>query len=233
MRLFLLFLILVLLVSMLVFSSCQPEELDSIQVLERARKAIDGIDSYHEVEESSEISSQLQVQYRQIVDMDGLNSMSRTYIKDMNTSSYTLSFESVTYDGTLYTKDYLADTPWSKEAVRPGDSLPATQVLSSLLDIVEMDMDLTGGSLTVEQMDGMDVYHLHFVPVKKDEPELFEKTNDISSQDLWIATDTFYPVRFETLITSPEGSQATEFSEIRIIRLISGINEPVEIVPPI
>ncbi len=79
----------------------------------------------------------------------------------------------------------------------------------------------------------MEIYHLHFAPLEETEPSIFETHGEVSSHYIWIATDTFYPLRFETLFTRTNGSEDTVFAEIRTIRDVSGINEPVEIVPPV
>jgi hypothetical protein len=89
-----------------------------------------------------------------------------------------------------------------------------------------MDTEIDG--LTMKQLDGNEVYHLHFRHLESD---FFVTDSRAVSQDLWVAAESFYPVKLlETYSFGPEGPDSTE---ARTVKRISMINETFEIVPPI
>ncbi|MEW6552738.1 MAG: hypothetical protein AB1384_00435 [Actinomycetota bacterium] len=200
-------------------ASCQPQELDAKQILERTREAVEDIGSYREIVYYHETSASEDIRSIRIIECDDLNTTERIYIKNAQMDTFMLSTEKVSCDNLMYTRDLLADGTWRAGARDARGVMHPSRRLSQIVDSFLMSAEID--CLAAEQLQGTDVYRLHLVPMHSG---FFQTDGEISSKDLWINKDTFYPVRLEMLVTYP-------YRQGREVKDISMINEYFAIVP--
>ena len=98
----------------------------------------------------------------------------------------------------------------------------------------------TSENLGIEELNGVEVYHLSFTLTPDEVKSLFEnvpasqiEANAGGDVDVWVEKDTDYRVKYEALIKNASITEQIGYGDIRIVTTVTDINAPISISPPV
>lgn len=95
-------------------------------------------------------------------------------------------------------------------------------------------------NLGIEKLGGKEVYHLSFTLTPDEVKSLFKNvqasqltSNAGGDVDVWAEEETGYRLKYEALIRNANITEQIGFGDIRVTAVITSINEPISIAPPV
>jgi hypothetical protein len=144
--------------------------------------------------------------------------------------------EVIVVNGVQYTRT-MGSEEWTEQAATISRET-VTQQVEGFADLPSVAS--TSENLGVETLNGVEVYHLHFVLTPDEVKSLFKSVeasqlaaNAGGEVDVWVEKESGYRVKYEALVKNANITEQIGYGDIRVVTTITSINEPIAITPPV
>lgn len=206
-------------------------------LVNRAAQAGEGISSYHMVitmlvlnQRAEELKTE-----ELVMDIDGGDAALRDTFYDPETGKGTVIQELVRVGDEQYRRD-LSSGEWVEEDPTLGEEAASTYT-SHIDDFLANSV--SARKVGEEAVNEVQAVHLLFElgpenvsALLPEAPRYNLEGNRGGQVDIWIDAGTFHPVRYELLFRGVLASRDMPDSDVKIIIDITGINGPVDVMPP-
>ena len=213
-----------------------PSEVESL--IAKAQESGGDIRSYHmELSMSFEVAETDRVKTEELVmDVAGSDVSLTDTFYDPETGEGTVIQEVIRVGDKQYRKD-LASGAWVEEQPTLSEDAAATYT-SHISDFVSNS--ISAEKLGDEKVNGVDAAHLRFelspenvLALLPDMPQPNLESSSGGQVDIWIDTAAYYPVRYEMAFRNVTIGRGYGNVDVMILIDITGIDQPLEITPPV
>ncbi len=95
-------------------------------------------------------------------------------------------------------------------------------------------------NLGLEKINGVDAYHLSFTLSPNEVSSLFKNvrseqlaSNTGGKVDVWVEKESGYRVKYEAVVSNALITDQIGYGDIRIVTILTNINQPISITPPV
>lgn len=207
------------------------------ELLKEAQKAGEAVQSYHMVLSMSyenEPSGSVKTE-ELVIDIDGEDVQLKDTFFDPQTGEGMVIQEAVRVGDKQYKRDFTSEE-WVEEPASLNEEAASTYT-AHITDFASNSSSRE--DLGEEEINGVTAVHVRFVlspedvlSLMTDIPQSNLSDNAGGQVDIWIARDTFYPVRYELLFRNVMVAEDIGNADVKILIDITGINQPIDINPP-
>jgi hypothetical protein len=207
-------------------------------LLGQAEKAGGSIDSYHtSLAMFFEGGQQDGMKTEELViDINGGDVRLKDTFYNPETGEGTVIQEVVRIGEKQYRRD-LSSGAWVEEEPSLSEEAAATYT-SHITDFASNSS--SAEKIGVEEMNGVNAAHLRFAlspgnvsSLLPNVPPSNLESNQGGQVDIWIDESNFYPVKYDLLFRNVTIGQGMSNADVRLVIDITGINQPIDIAPPI
>ncbi len=147
------------------------------------------------------------------------------------------SFSEIVVVGGKQYGRFAGSDKWQEQPVTVTGSTATEQIegFSRLPEVASSSQNLG-----LEKINGVDAYHLSFTLSPNEISSLFKNvqpeqlaSNSGGKVDVWVEKESGYRVKYEAVVSNALITEQIGYGDIRIVTVLSSINQPISITPPV